>query len=68
MNALFTYVTLFILDGFTYDKLRYLWYEKDPVIVLHDNLPLYDTPERPPSSTQMCHYKYFHDGKVYLLF
>ena len=43
MNALFTYVTLFILDGFTYDKLRYLWYEKDSVIVLHDNLPLYDT-------------------------
>lgn len=48
--------------GFTYDKLRYLWYEKDPVRVLHENLPLYDTPGRPPFSAQMCNYEYFLDG------
>jgi len=68
MNALFTYVTLLSSDGFTYDKLRYLWYEKDPVRVLHENLPLYDTNGRPPSSAQKCHYEYFLDGKAYLLF
>ena len=67
MNALFTYVTLFILDGFAYDRLRYRWYGKDPVIVLHDNLPLYHTPGRPQSSSQTCHYEDFRDGKVYLI-
>ena len=68
MNALFTDVTLFSLDGFTHDKVRYMLYEKDPVRVLHENLPLYGTPGRPSTSTQMCYYEYFNDGKVYLLF
>lgn len=48
--------------GFAYDRLRYRWYGKDPVIVLHDNLPLYHTPGRPQSSSQTCHYEDFRDG------